>query len=127
MDEFNNVTDQEWAFEIWGEPVADFALSNPNPGRAGEVNELSVNGATPGAALVLAAGLADGVTDIPTCPGLQVQVANAIVGDTARANANGNAVFRGFVPAVAQGRAVFFHAFSPSVCTLSNRIQWVFE
>lgn len=126
MDEFNNIQDQEWAFELWGESVDTFSLSRPVPGRAGETNRLQAQDATPNAALALAVGLRDGATDIPNCPGVQVQISNAVLGGTARADATGTAIFTGFVPASAQGRRVLFQAFSPADCRISNLVEWTF-
>jgi probable HAF family extracellular repeat protein len=98
-----------------------FALGEPFPALAGEPNALGAAGATPGAALYVAAGFAAGVTAVPGCGGLTVAIHAPVVRASGVADAQGVARWNGLVaPAALAGRRLLLQAVELAACRASN-------
>jgi probable HAF family extracellular repeat protein len=97
-------------------------VSGPDPGRAGQINEFRVRGATPGATVFLVYGLNSGSTPVPGCPGLSSDIGQAVLGATTSSNGIGHAIFSSFIPTRADNRTIHFQAIERSTCRTSNTI-----
>jgi len=89
---------------------------------AGRVNELVVTAAEPGARVYIAYSFQGGGAVIPGCD-LQenaLQLQEPVVVGSARANANGEARLRRFLPSQARGRTVLLQAVVPGECAVSE-------
>ncbi len=101
-------------------------VAPPAPGQAGCRNDIVVTGATPGASVRLAVGAVAGITSVPSCPGIDVDIDAPRVTPAVTADALGTAVFSKDLRASSAGRMVYFQAIELAVCTVSPRIVWDF-
>lgn len=112
--------------EILGE-ADQLLLSPPNPGIAGEVNELVCEHATPGDLVYFVFGFRSGSTNVPGCPGVSVDIRSPQVAGSARANAAGEALLEKFVPGSASGQEILLQAVEPGRCAKSNLVPATFN
>lgn len=99
----------------------DFALNPVDPGEAGELNTLSVSGATADGNVTFIYGFQEGTVSAQSiCPGLQVGISDFNNLATVNANGNGSAFFEVFVPQNFSGLTVFMQAIDISDCAPSN-------
>lgn len=111
------------------EPTTDppgLATTDPVPGVAGEVNTVTVSGATPGKRVILAYGRHAGSTPVPGCEGLSVGIDSPRVAPPRIADSSGQVEFRHMVPSGATGQTFFIQAVEPSSCYLSNLVVYTF-
>ncbi|MBL1218177.1 MAG: hypothetical protein D8M59_11860 [Planctomycetes bacterium] len=128
MDVFNGVQDQEWAFEVYGEPATGgLRLTGPDPGTAGDFNTLAVDGATPGKTVYFGASPHTGTTNVPGCPGLVIDLGPRIEVFAATADANGHAEFVQYVPHWLYDWTIYFQAAERATCRVSNRVEHIFH
>jgi len=107
----------------------DLELSGPTPGIAGTVNSLIIAGLAPNQQVVLGYGRGAGAQPLGRdCEGGTLLIRD-IVGflGPVTADANGVAVFRGFVPASYAGLPFRLQAVDPTACTISHAIDVVFQ
>lgn len=97
-------------------------MAGPDPGRVEVANEFRILGGTPGETMYLVYGFAEGSTNVPGCPGVSADIAQAALGSTTTVGANGHAIFNEVVPAAASGRTIYFEAVEVGSCRTSNTI-----
>ncbi|TAH39483.1 MAG: hypothetical protein EYC70_01480 [Planctomycetota bacterium] len=97
------------------------------PGSGGSSSRIDAGAATPGARVVFAVGSAPGVTPVPGCPGLVLDIAAARALGAASADATGNAGISVAVPAAASGRRVLLQAVEPATCRSSEVVEQVLQ
>ncbi len=102
-------------------------LSNPIPGIAGEVNTLLIEGARPKSTVYLAYGRGQGLTNVPTCGGLTVDILQASLLTSIKTDGSGKAALQRFVPDGLAGRVILFQIVEPSTCTASPLVEHRFE
>lgn len=102
-------------------------MIGPTPGVAGQVNRVSVTGATPGRRIVFVYGFDPGAAHFAACSNVWLNVASPIAAGIAVADANGEAMLDRFVPESARGRAIFLQAAEPVSCLVSNVIKATFR
>ncbi|HHO53380.1 MAG TPA: hypothetical protein ENK18_21545 [Deltaproteobacteria bacterium] len=110
--------------DLWGRIDAlthagGLRLSGPTPAIAGEVNTLTVTGATPGATVRFVFGQTEGPTAVPGCP-TELGIAPPRLLPSAVADASGTAVLDLTPPAIADGLTVHFQAMDQGSCAVSN-------
>lgn len=98
----------------------------PDPGLAGQSNDVAVQGAAPGNRVYFGYGFNAGSTQVPGCPGViigirRVQIAGSVVADRL-----GNAKLTTGVPRAASGRNVLLQALEREECKSSNLVHHVF-
>ncbi|MBL1218389.1 MAG: hypothetical protein D8M59_12945 [Planctomycetes bacterium] len=108
------------------EPTTGLATSNPVPGVAGEVNTVTVSGATPGERVYLAYGRQAGSTPVPGCGGLSVRIDSPQVAPPKIADSGGQVKFSNKVPSGATGKTFYIQAVEPSSCSMSNLVVYTF-
>ncbi|MGB2691069.1 MAG: PQQ-dependent sugar dehydrogenase [Thermodesulfobacteriota bacterium] len=116
----SNVTNQTLDSQ---QPI-DIALNPFDPGRAGELNTLSVSGATPSGDVTFIWGFDQ--TTFPAnnlCSGLEVDILNFRTLPTVTADSSGNAFFNITIPGGFSGRSVVLQAVDRSSCTKSNLVM----
>ena len=104
-------------------PEGELRSTGAIPGMAGRVNEIRVHGARPDARLLLFYSLREGSRSVPGCPGLSLSLDRPQpVASPRRADAEGEAVFRAFVPPQAQGKTVILQAVDLDNCEVSRPV-----
>ncbi len=108
---------------------ATMEMLAPSPGRAGEVNTLTVTNATPGARVTFLYSRFGGGTRIPGCDLQQnaLQLDQPTIIGTAIADGNGTATITRTVPFIARGQTILFQAVVPSECAISQLVVHEFE
>ncbi|MFG0329259.1 MAG: hypothetical protein ACF8PN_05105 [Phycisphaerales bacterium] len=101
-------------------------LEGPDPGVAGEVNTLTVDGGTPDEVAYFIYGFASGSTPVPNCPGLDAGVRNPTIAGTGTVDRHGDASISASVPPAARGRRVFVQVVEPATCRVSDVVEHVF-
>jgi len=96
-----------------------------SPGLAGSSNTWTVDGVTPPGSVVLLAG-SSGVTPVPGCPGLDIEVASPVVVGTATADADGTARVVRTMRMAAAGKTFEFQAVDRAACAVSNVTETAF-
>ncbi len=99
-------------------------LSAPTPGIAGQVNEICVDGAQPGARAGVVWGLQGG-TRVTPCGTFDVNFVGIVA--TGFADANGDLCVNGDVPLAARNRTVLLQATESPLCATSNLVRIRFE
>ncbi|MBL1216514.1 MAG: hypothetical protein D8M59_03370 [Planctomycetes bacterium] len=107
----------QMAFQIYGGGGMHLTVVGDCPG----TNTLTCTGVTANAKCYFAYGLRAGSTNVPGCPGLTVDIAGGKLGGVSTADAGGEAVLRGNVPANACGR-VIVQAVDRDACAVSNTV-----
>ena len=104
-------------------------LAAPSPGRAGEVNTLTVSNCTPGATVQFLYSRFGGGTRIPGCDLQQnaLQLDSPTVIGTAIADANGVASITRTVPPVVRNQTILFQAVVQNECAISQLVVHQFE
>lgn len=90
-------------------------VTGPCPGRM----DACIRGAEKGDRIGFAYGFNSGLTSVPPCPGLKVEIANAKLAGLTVADVNGEGCISGKVPAAICGRGLV-QAVNVSKCELSN-------
>ncbi|MFG0331180.1 MAG: right-handed parallel beta-helix repeat-containing protein [Phycisphaerales bacterium] len=103
-----------------------FGVVKPSPGRAGARNAFRVVGAPPHGVVVLAAGLMDGVSNAPGCPGVTIDIDDPRF-HAVQANGQGEVTLTEYVPALLQGVEVFMQPYLPDSCRVGERLAYRFE
>ncbi len=106
---------------------ATLIMNTPVPGIAGMTNDFYVNGATPSATIHVVYGFSSGITNVPGCSGLVIDIANAQIAGTAVADSTGTALLSALVPNAAAGMTIHLQALEHAACTVSNRITFLFK
>lgn len=107
--------------------VDELYLAWPDPGVAGTANELVVMGGTPGTNVYVGRALALGTFALPpACPGLSLGLDTPSRWDTAASSPVSVAFPARSVPAGAAGLTVYFQAYEPATCRVSNVVAWTF-
>ena len=101
---------------------ASFQILGMVPGRAGRLNQIRVEGATPRAVVHVVGSTQPGTTSVPGCP-TSVSLATPVVLDTVRANRLGIADLFVHAPTAASGRTIYLQAVESSSCTVSDRFE----
>ncbi len=99
----------------------------PAPGIAGITNTISVSEATPFAQIYFIYGSSEGLTEIPSCPGVYVEINAPVIAGNTTADANGDASLDQHVPSAASGRTYYIQSVDPSSCEVSNLVVYTFE
>lgn len=120
----NRVVDMG-AYEFQG-TSSGFITVHPRPGLADSPNQLQAAGATPGERIYFIYGFTSGVTNIPGCPGVMIEIANARIAAQTTADNNGNASAVINVPPAASGRTILLQALDRSACEVSNLVSYRF-
>ena len=91
------------------------------------VNTINMDGATPGGLVGLGYSFGTGSTPVGSiCPGLMLELDNAMLFGLATADANGDASFSGFVPASFAGTTIFLQAVDITACEITNLVAHTF-
>lgn len=105
-------------------PPGGFRLNDPEPGIAGQSNEICIEGGTPDSPVFFLGGIDLGVTRT-SCGfvGITVPriVGKAIVG------ADGTACSSGIVHSSFAGRTVYLQTVQSQGCNITNLVQWTFQ
>jgi len=110
------------------DPIPDgIGLTGPDPGYINQTNTLTVRGATPGARVFFTYSFQEGMSLIPGCPGLVLDLANPKLLRSVVADENGHAVVTGTAPAVLYWRTLYFQVIEASSCRTSNVTSHFFE
>ncbi|MCC6906609.1 MAG: right-handed parallel beta-helix repeat-containing protein [Phycisphaerales bacterium] len=112
-------------YEFQGETEA-FVAVHPQPGLAGRSNQFQAAGATPQARISFVYGLNVGLTAVPGCSGLNVEIANPRLVGQAVADRDGDVELTLFVPAAASGRMILLQAVDRQACAVSNLVGYRF-
>ncbi|MCL4743699.1 MAG: hypothetical protein KJZ54_16000 [Phycisphaerales bacterium] len=105
-----------------------FEMSNPEPGRAGTMNTITVTGLQPNQRVHLVWGTREGAQKIHGgCPGGTLLIRDPQGLPAVRADANGVATITVNVPPIARGRTVRLQAVAPIECQISHTVTWTFE
>jgi len=108
-------------------PCSGLVLSAPIPGVSCTLNRMDATGATPSATVYLTYGLQGGVTPVPGCTGLTIDILQPMVAGSVLADSSGTALFLGYVPCGAAGRTILFQAVELQSCRRSNLISHLFQ
>ena len=105
-------------------PEGELRSTGAIPGVAGRVNEIRVHGARPDARLLLFYSLREGSRSVPGCPGLSLSLdrPQPVVQRFERADENGDATFRAFVPSFAAGKTIILQAVDLDHCEVSRPV-----
>lgn len=103
-----------------------FITVHPRPGFAGRDNLLQAAGATPGHVIYFVYGIATGLTEVPGCPGTNVEIVNPRIAATVRADAEGNASKMAEVPRSASRSLIVLQAVDREACAVSNLVRYRF-
>jgi hypothetical protein len=114
------------AGRVFAYSMAGPALSLLTPGLAGQVNSTMVSGATPLADVYVLSSLQPGLTPVPDCAGLSVEMSNATINGPVAADASGAAAFSGFVPPGLSGRTLLLQAVEHGACSISALLATTF-
>lgn len=114
------------AYSFRTDNIPSFAMTGPTPGTCNANNTFNVTGATPDGTVTFVYGFQAGNTQIPTCPGLRVDIRSARILTTVSADANGEVDLTIFVSSAANGVAVIMQAVDESVCDKTNTIMHTF-
>lgn len=112
------------------DPITDqpgLVTSDPVPGVAGQVNTVTVNGATPGEQVFVAYGRQAGSTPVPGCGGVSVGIDSPQVAPALIADSGGQVVLSDMVPTGATGQTFFIQAVERSSCSVSNLVVYTFR
>lgn len=104
----------------------NLVISALEPCLAGVDNSITVSGATPDANVYFVYGSDYGDTELPSCPGVMLGIANAKVAGVAVADESGNATLETFIPLAAEGRVVLMQTLEPSSCRASDTTAYLF-
>ena len=108
-------------------PAKAQILAGPVPGRAGQVNTLTVSGGVPGDTATFFYGFSAGWTAFNPCPDIWgINIANAQIAGTAVVDATGNATLSAYVPAAASGRTFYLGAIVLPSCQGTNQVVYRF-
>lgn len=99
----------------------------PVPGLAGQLNTFEVREATYGAQIMYFYGFQNGQTPAAPCPGLFMDIRNAILAGSTVADDEGVAILSRFVPGAARNRRIFIQALELNCCQKSNRVSHTFH
>ena len=99
-------------------------LTAPTPGMAAAVNTVAVGFAVPGGLVGLGFSLTPGSTFV--CPGLALELDNALLVGLAIVDASGDASFSGFVPPSFAGLTILLQAADIFACEASNLVSHTF-
>jgi hypothetical protein len=107
-------------------PAANPVLQGLNPNLAGQINTITVTGATPGSTVFFGYSQNTGTTVISggACNGQSLGLNNAIILGTVIANGSGTAIYNVNVPSSFNGITVHLQAYAQtaSTCGISNRV-----
>lgn len=112
--------------EFLDQGCTSFALSDPFPGTAGVQNSVTFGCATPNASVVIVFGFSGGLTGVPPCPGLNVDISNPTIGGIVSANTNGEGSVSGFAPPGLSGNTLLLQAIDLGGCQTSNLVSYTF-
>ncbi len=119
-------TDQQSGVSFLLTPVAgNLDLVTPEPPRGGRTNKYTAVGATPEARQYFIVGFARGETRPAVCD-VVINIENAILAGTARADVLGSSTFIGFAPQFLIGREVYHQLFEPATCRVSSVKAFVY-
>jgi len=104
----------------------ELTLEGPDPGVVGTVNTMTVTGATPGAQVQFLAGKQSGVTEVPGCTGILINVRNPKLVRTRTADENGTVSVGKLIGEGRSGKTFHIVTFEPSTCNLSNVVVHTF-
>ncbi len=98
----------------------DAVLTGPTPGIAGQVNAWTISGAAPNTRTYFVYSMTNGSREVPGCPGVVLGMSAPIIAGSSTTDANGDGLFRRFVPGGATGRNIGIQAVQPATCVISN-------
>lgn len=101
-----------------------FTLGEPQPGLAGQINTLSLSGATPGGIVALAFSFEEGLTKIAQCLYQSFDMVNATPIAVNIAGPLGNAVFTDRIPSSLSGKTIRLQALDLGACVVSNLVTF---
>lgn len=101
-------------------------LDPPEPGVAGQPNDLVVRDATPDSPVHFAFGLVSGETQISPCAGLSLSIGDPRLGGRIRSDETGVARLQRGVPARLSGMTLYIQAFERETCRVSSRVEYTF-
>jgi probable HAF family extracellular repeat protein len=101
-------------------------LGGPEPGHTGQENTIAVRDATTGERVFFVYGLAEGSSDVPGCPGLFFDIANARLLGSSVVDEHGHALFSGVAPEAVSGLTVYFQAVERASCRVTNVVAHSF-
>ena len=105
-----------------------FEMSDPVPGRAGELNTIMVTGLQPDQRVILVWGTREGAQRIkPDCAGGTLLIRDPQSSPIVRADQSGVATITVNVPQAARGRTIRMQALAPFECEISHTVTWTFE
>lgn len=102
-------------------------LLDPVPGLVDMDNVLEVGRATPMGTIWYIYGSKSGITTVPTCTGLSVNILKPRKIGSTIADENGNASITSYVPAGASGRRYLIQAIDTTSCMKSNLVYFTFQ
>lgn len=97
-------------------------LDPPVPGTAGVSNTLTARDAEPGSRVYFVYSFSTGSTNVPNCPGVEVELRQPIIAGSAVADGGGTAQLVRFVPGAASGRTAHIQAVAAAACRTSNHV-----
>jgi len=106
--------------------LTGLVLAEPAPGHAGMTNTLTTDGATPFERTYFVYGSTDGLTEVPPCPGVYVEINSPIIAGSAVADADDEASIDRYVPGAASGRTYYIQSVEPETCRVSNLVVYTF-
>lgn len=101
-------------------------LDPPAPGAAGVSNTLTAREADPGARVYFVYSFNAGSTQVPNCPGVELELNRPVIVGSAIADGNGTAQVARFVPGAASGRTIHLQAVDVTNCRTSNHVVYQF-
>lgn len=108
-------------------PISGLIMNDPIPGNAGAENMFQVDGATPFEKVYIVYSLKKGETKVPGCPGLVVNMQNAVIAASGNSDLDGMYRVVLFVPQAAAGKQILLQAVEHSNCTTSNLLPFAFN
>ncbi|MFG0330000.1 MAG: PQQ-binding-like beta-propeller repeat protein [Phycisphaerales bacterium] len=104
----------------------ELRLFGPEPGVAGARNTLLVTGGAIGEPVYFGYGFRAGVTNVPGCPGVVLDIDRPTLAGTAITGIDGDALLDAFVPASASGRRILLQAVERESCLVTPLVDFIF-
>jgi hypothetical protein len=106
----------------WSGELPELDISCPDPGIAGQINDLVATGGTPGNVVAFLYGIADGQTEaLPVCEGTFIDIDKARLAGVAIVDGTGTATITRYIPERASGLTILVQALEVQTCIKSDR------